>query len=319
MQNIKWQRNVFQTFYAVMKIKVGGASVIEIEKGESFEYDGTILKYAGHEIQQPSVRGAISSGWATPNAEEVDDGVSAKAVARNIAKSQTRNSNLNRVERTAVEFSVTEVDEGQVADVSARRGQGLRDAPRKILTSSDASSEGTTVAILRTRSNLGPIDITRTHNLAKQLEDRNFEKPEYLNVEPEPTLSKRAMRVTREAESESETVGQVRQSRVKDADGVTLNHAKKGAAPVQAEASTNRTLEVKKPAMKVALSSNPKIRLAQRIYPDFPLDWNFEGRPVERVARVQAYSNDPEFLEAVYAAENDQGKKALSAAYPDLF
>jgi len=317
MNPIKWKRNEFLTFYAAMKMNVGSANAtITIEQGESFEYDGTMLKYAGHEVAQPSLRGAIGTGWATLSEDDAAEGVSARTVNRNIAKAQTRNNNLSRVERTSgSSIQVDTVDEGQVAEVSARRGTELRDQPKRILTRQDiGGDEGITVARLRTSSKLGPVDVTRNTSLAKQLEERDFQKPEYLIVTKDDERPRRV-----HADAENQTVGQVRKSVVKDADGVTLNHPKKGVAEVKAKEAEERTFEIKKPAKKVKLSTNPKIRMAQRIYPDFPTTWDFTGKLAERLARVKAYSEDPEFLEALYAAENDQGRRALAIEYEDLF
>lgn len=296
---MNWKKNEFITFYAVMKVKIGGEPPIEIDKGDSFEYDGSILKFNGHEIPSASLRGAVKSGWVVASEDQVNMSAPAHVVNRNLAKSQTKNNGgSGLIQRSEGNLSLSETDEGDVASVTARRGSGLRDTPKRILNHSD-SQDGQVVARLRTSSNLGPVDVSQKSNLAKSLEDRNWERPDYVQSGKYPIFG----------DSEGRVVSQVRNSPSRDDKSGLI-------VPRRFESEREEKVSV---STKQTLSANPKVRVAQRIFPDFPSEWDFTGKMSERLARVKNYSEDPAFLEALYAAENDQFRKVLASEYPDLF
>lgn len=133
-QQIKWKRGEFHTFYATMKIRVGGQDPVDIEKGDEIEYDGSTCKYAGREFAQPNLRGAVVSGWLTL---DEDGEVPATVMShRKVARSQTKNTDLSRVQRhgdrmmdtdSLDEETVSHVDDrGAVMD--QRTGRGHLDA-----------------------------------------------------------------------------------------------------------------------------------------------------------------------------------------------
>lgn len=133
-QQIKWKRGEFHTFYATMKIRVGGQDPVDIEKGDEIEYDGSTCKYAGREFAQPNLRGAVASGWLTL---DEDGEVPATVMShRKVARSQTKNTDLSRVQRhgdrmmdtdSLDEETVSHVDDrGAVMD--QRTGRGHLDA-----------------------------------------------------------------------------------------------------------------------------------------------------------------------------------------------
>ena len=66
--DIRWKRGEFRKFFAKMKIRVGSvgnAAGGVIQEGDEFEYDGSILKYAGAELQSTQLRGAVLNDWVT--------------------------------------------------------------------------------------------------------------------------------------------------------------------------------------------------------------------------------------------------------------
>lgn len=65
-------------------------------------------------------------------------------------------------------------------------------------------------------------------------------------------------------------------------------------------------------------SLDPRVRIALRIDPDFPIDWDFTGKLSERLKRVNDHGPSSQFIQALYAAEGDQMRKVLSKEFPDL-
>lgn len=200
MPVIKWKRNEFRKFYAKIKINIGGKESLYIAKGDEFEYDGTVLKYGGTEINTLAVRGVIEKGeWASENP---DDESMPRAVVpeRNRAKSQSINRDLSRVARVQGQGLETDhEDEQTVLDIADRRVQGSgtkilnvpndRAAPR-ILTAHDNhrrtpggmivdldavdTQEGVTVGTVRTPAQLGTVDMTKSssYDISNKLETR---------------------------------------------------------------------------------------------------------------------------------------------------
>ena len=142
---IQYRRNEFLTFFAKMKIRLGGVHNIAFEKGEVIQYDGSVLKYAGMELPVgPSLRSSINQGWFTLDEDDVNTGVEAVVPNRNVAKSQTKNTDLARVQRRDDHTMETDHhDEDTVMNVSDRRpgaaadqhhpgGRNIRAEPRAI-------------------------------------------------------------------------------------------------------------------------------------------------------------------------------------------
>lgn len=204
MPVIKWKRGEFRKFYAKIKINLGGKESFHIAQYDEFEYDGTVLKYGGTEINTLSVRGVCEKGeWAS---EDPNDDSMPRAVVpeRNRAKAQSVNKDLSRVARIQGPGLETDhEDEQTVLNVSDRRAQGSgtkvlnvpndRAQPR-IMKASDNQrrtpggmlldvsavdeQEGVTVGTVRTPAKLGMVDMTKdsSYNISNTLEDRNRAK-----------------------------------------------------------------------------------------------------------------------------------------------
>jgi hypothetical protein len=188
---IQYRRNEFHTLYAKMKIRLGGQHNIAFEKGDAVQYDGSVLKYAGMELPiGPSMRSSINQGWFTDDPEDVDSGVDAVVPNRNVAKSQTKNTDLARVQRRDDATMETDHhDEDTVMNVSDRRpdaqadarhpgGRNIRAEPRAITAANAPKRPGfkskglvinpgeieeqeyMPVAQLRTPAKAKPVDMT---------------------------------------------------------------------------------------------------------------------------------------------------------------
>ena len=154
--DIRYQRGEFHTLYAKMKIRLGGQHNITFEKGDTVQYDGSVLKYAGMELPiGPSMRSSVSQGWFTQDEEDVNSGVDAVVPNRNVARSQTKNTDLSRVQRRDDEGSMEtdHHDEDTVMNVSDRRpganadarhpgGKNLRAEPRAITAANTPPRKG---------------------------------------------------------------------------------------------------------------------------------------------------------------------------------
>lgn len=263
---IKWKRGEFLTFYATMKIRVGGVGgtngngSVDILEGDEFEYDGSIVKYAGAEFPQSGLRGAIRQGWATM--EEGDQTPEAYHADRAIAKSQTINRDLNNVQRTkAAPVELDHLDEETVLQVDDRRaardkvsGRGhlgqehnrrqASTAGRLVLEVSQSDydqQDHTPIAFVKSKANIGKIDVLdpKNSNMARQLSMQSHEdgfgayagqKRRPNIVEREGVLIKTNVgtmdrgEVYMGDESEGEVVAQVRHSNAKNRvqDGVSI-------------------------------------------------------------------------------------------------
>jgi hypothetical protein len=334
MENIKWQRGNFLKFFAKMKIRVGGTSTpIDINKDDEFEYDGSILKYAGMEIAQPQMRGAISNGWAVLDLNS-DSTIESIKPTRSIAKAQTINRDLNRVQRSlnaAVE--TTSLDEDEVLRVSDRSEKA---SPKVITANDNRRARGMSVSS-DANDDQGAVTIGRVKTSAKQ-EFVDVSKPDAANkirelenmsnvradLDKSNTITREGVtiktnvgnvsRIAAESESDGVQIGKVRHTSSGTTEGVTITDTsnireeRKAVKPAPAKVSK-----------KLDTSLNPRIRVARSIFPDFPADWVFEGKLADRLAAVKSANPTPEFLEALFAAEGDQFRKVLIKEYPDQF
>lgn len=335
--NIKWKRNEFNVYYAKQNINVGGEKSIKINKGEEFEYDGTILKYAGAEIQSSSFRGTFTAGWVSESPVDQDDEVNIPSFkpVRNIAKSQSVNSDLANVQRGGSRtMDSDDSDENVVLNVSDR--ENARNSAKGHLTSDDNRMSARN---LRVKSD--PVDDqgavvigkvrTSTHlvanvadNKASALKDslENLSGSGYLRDD-----RSRKNIIQREGVTIKTNIGNVdRNSRVSsEADGTVVGQVRKSQSGRETEGITVQdTSGIRnKPAVKVAApintKINPRIRIARSIDPNFPADWSFEGKLQDRLAAIKDHGVTPEFLEAVYAAEGDQMRKCMVKAFPKQF
>lgn len=335
---IVWKRGVFQKFYAKIKIRVGGANPFAIMKGDEFDYDGSILKYSGMEVPQPQMRSAYNEGWYSLEPDD-DSGVSPVVAPRNVAKSQTKTTDLAHVQRmNGQQMSADNSDEDTVMDVKERRPgadenpraqpkaitKSTRQAPSLVVNPGNLEAqEGVEVGRIRTSSKL-KIDMTKdeSHAAKKQLD--NIKGSGFIPnragqkrvIETEGiTITTNVGNVDRSVHAddgdEGTVVGKVRHTAKGSSEGVevqdTSSIRNKPVAPAPA------------PAKKIDMKLSPKVRVARAIDPNFPADWSFEGKLAQRMERVKEHGVSPTFLEALYAAEGDQMRKLLEKTYPKQF
>lgn len=349
--NIQWKRGTFHTFYALAKIRVGGATELSINAGDEFEYDGSILKYEGREIPQPSLRGSFRQGWVSDVAPDGDVHIPAHQALRNVAKSTSVNRDLSNVQRTGPRSITSDsLDEDTVLNVSDRsavRTQEARGGGRGHLTAEHnrrargmeihpdevEAQEGVSIGRIRTSTHLkANVMNSRSAGLKDKLE--NLTGSGFIRDRSAPVLERSTgtvvhkegvsiktnvgsvdRRVRPEAGSDGVEVGRVRHTDKRGGSGdITVQDTSNIRAERAAKASA-------KPATtyKVDTKLSPKVRVARAIDPTFPEDWSFEGKLADRLAAVKAHGPNPRFLEALYAAEGDQMRKALSKAFPQQF
>lgn len=334
---IKWQRGSYQKFFAKMKIRIGGKdnTVDKIEKGDEFEYDGSILKYAGAELSSTQLRGAIKNGWASL-VQDDDTPVKAFVTTRNVAKATTVNRDLSRVQRAGVSMGTDSLDEETVLNVSDRGKieKAVSGSSPKILTSDNNrrgmsvssseidSQEGVTVGKVRSAARLGSVDVSANPKLASTIENRGLGRP-VLNtgkvvMTEGVTIRTNVSDVDRshvDSSEEGVVVGSVRHSKKASTEGIDVRDTS------NIRSSRSIIEEVSKPRKAPAINTkiSPKIRIAKAIDPTFPSDWVFSGKLADRIEAVKEHGATPVFLEALYAAEGDQMRKKLESEFPKQF
>lgn len=334
--NIRWQRGTFLKFVSLMKIHVGGNTALDVQNGDEFEYDGSILKYSGMEVAQPQLRGAISSGWVkliSPSGESEDSSDLPDTISpnRNIAKAQTINRDLLKVQRTSGTKVVTsQQDEDEVLRVGDRGGNSP-----KVVTATDNRKSRSMSIRPDSNDDQGAVTIGRVKTSAKQmfsdvsrqdagtilneLENMSSVKADlYHNTVEKEGVTIRSNigninRMEVAQEDDGEVIGHVRTATKISTEGIEVTDT---SAPGKKQAAPS-SVAPGAPVRDMKLS--PRIRVAKAIYPEFPLDWSFEGKLAERLEAVRKHGVSPDFLEALYAAEGDQFRKVLIREYPDQF
>ena len=320
-----------------MKIRVGGATAVDIQKGDEFEYDGSILKYTGMEIPSPQLRGAIENGWASLNQS---DAPSMETIRpnRSIAKSKSVNKDLNRVQRSeAPVIETSSQDEDEVLKVSDRNTDTK--APRVLKQEDNRKSRGMSIND-DMESNQDGVSIGRVKTSAKAVFD-DVQNPSAVKKIAElenlshvrANLHKRVASDDRVVEKEGvsiktnvgsmstevltdddeeQVVAKVRTSSKTSSEGISIQDT----SNVRSTPSADKK---KSSAVREVKISDPRIRVARAIDPNFPMNWDFTGKLAERLDRVKAHGATSSFLEALFAAEGDQMRKVLLKEYPKQF
>lgn len=330
--DIKWQRGKFIKFFAKIPIRVGGKdSVDKIDAGDEFEYDGSILKFAGAEMPTSSIRGVIAKDWASLT-EDDDSPVDAFVATRDVAKSVSINKDLNRVQRGGLtRVSAEEIDEETILTIDDRgrmENAKMNDSPR-ILTRDDNrrkigirpsisdTQEGVTVGRVRSAAKV-VVDVSKNPETAGVIENRVLGKP----VLKGNIVNAEGMSIRMSTGSASSSigsaedgviVGKVRKSTPVSTGGIEV----KDTSRVRAASIVEEAAKPRRAVINTKLP--PRIRIARMIDPDFPSDWSFSGKLADRLASVKEHGVTSEFLEALYAAEGDQMRRALEKAYPKHF
>jgi hypothetical protein len=349
MTEIVWKRGEFHTFFAQLKIRVGGKDELSIQSGDAFDFDGQILRYAGMEVSSPHIRSCIKQNWATLS-EESEDRPGTVTLERNRAAAKSVNTDLNNVQRVGKGSSIatSREDEETVLQVSDRRNLGTGDkvfnvptdrSSPKVMTANNnrkvrgmeingvEEQEGVEVGTVRTSarlikdvsSNSSTEDVVRLENISGSgYRPNNPRSSQHAGGIIMPPAKPVSSRVEHGDESDGVVIGKVRTSaKTREvAGGITItdtsNPSKKAAkqpAPVE-----------KHPAPpQINTKIDPRVRIARSIDPGFPSDWQFNGKLADRLSKVHDHGVSPSFLEALYAAEGDQMRKLLQKEFPDQF
>lgn len=340
-ENIRWKRGHYIKFYATMKIRIGtrAGESIEIHEGEEFEYDGSMCKYAGAEFPQPSLRGAIKNGWASMDEDaQLPDPVQHE---RKIATSQSVNRDLSRVQRQASrQINTDEFDEDTVLNVSDRKrvndprtGKGhitekdnrrkneygrILDVQASDFDQQDGREIGRVMSSPKTK-----VDVLSNPGAARDIEMRSRDQGygKFHRTAGSNIVEREGMTIETQVgrnpsyaggEEDGEVVGQVRHSRNQTAEGdITVSDT---------SSRSPKKSSVKKTTIKAAkVIDNPKLRIATKIYSDFPEDWNFFAKTEVKMARIEELGANEDLLDALYASESKSMKTQLEKTYPKHF
>lgn len=367
---ITWKRGEFHTFYAQMKIRVGadkGHDPFDIEKGDEFEYDGSICRYAGREVPQPQMRSAVKAGWATLDPEGRSP--AAFVAVRDVARSQSKTTDLSRVQRAGARVMESDsLDEQTVLEVGDRNrsmdAQGRHQAPR-IVTAADNRRDdhkpGTFRGLEVTQSDIDEQDATPigrisspaklkvdmianpgvTHQINARTHEQGFGR--FNGQRRERTVEREGVVITTnvgdvdrdvrpDGTSEGKVVGKVRRTETrKSSEGVTVEDtsgprigrkAAKAEAPAKAapaKAAAPRPVPAPRAAPKLPPDASPKLKMAVRLDPEFPTDWNFFASANDKLARIKKLGSGPRLLDALYATESAPMKKVLEQKFSSHF
>ncbi len=328
MAGIRWARGTFQTFTSYMKIRAGGANSFDIIAGDTFEFDGTIVKYSGMEVAAPHFRGAYEQGWYGTEPLDESGQVAPRVTSRNVAKATSVNRDLANVQRGGSRaISSDSFDEDTVLSVSdrtaARHGESghltakdhhkYRDQNGLSVNSDEVTlQDGRTVGRVKVAAKL-KADVTTSGGagLAEKLDNtpRGFGKnvrsalPNLIHTEG-VTIKTNLGGVDRTAfvgsdEQEGTVVAKVRQT-----------DKPRNSGDIEVKDTSNiRSVKAAKP-----ISSKPlpiKVKIARRIDPGFPESWVFTGKLADRLAAAKKHGPTSEFVQALYAAEDPPMRRIL--------
>lgn len=319
---IQWKRGDYRKFYARMKIRVGGKDTLDIQKGDEFEYDGTIVKYAGAEFPQPGLRGAIKEGWATLNPQG-DGIVTPVRPERSIAKAQSVSKEFSRVQRGASTIlTAHDHDEDVIMQVGDReaamkQGKHLTRGDRRVSLDVD-TQEGMVVAKVRSATNL-TADVTKDGSLVQEIENRSYE-----DGYGRANMGNRGKKFNVEGVSVSTNVGNIDPTDIQSDDaseGKVVAHVKNSKMVSEGVIKVKDTSGppgkvVKQTTVEAADSTgDSKLQIARNIYSSFPEDWNFFAKPEDKLQRIKEIGENPVFLKALYEAEGKKMRKMLKQVY----
>jgi hypothetical protein len=279
-QQIDWKRNNYYTFVANQTIRVGGQHPISVAEGLEFEYDGTVMKYAGAELPNPSLRTAIEQlNWAFLADGGSGGHIAAHVPARRVAKATTVNRDLSKVQRVGGTLQSDSTDENTVMDVSERRGAGMVDRqghltghldrnnrPNRIamdVQSGVEDQEGIVVSKIRTPAKLGKVDVVQHSGLAQRLEtigaDQGFGRSAAMK---ETTTYREGVSIKTQvgridpsdvsSEEEGTYVSRVRNSRRSSSEGIEILDTSRAGRPRREEQAPAPRRAPPRPAPKKA-------------------------------------------------------------------
>lgn len=340
--DIKWQRNQFIKFFAKIKIRVGGSpNSYTIEIGDEFEFDGTVCRFSGSEFPQQSLRGAIKSGWASPEKDDTSR-VEAFVPGRSIASATSVNRDLSRVQLMQnSNMGMDSLDEDTVINVGDRQS-AMRDPARGHLKNTDNrrtakvrgmsvgssdvdDQQGVVISTLKTQTHR-VVDVAANPGVARALEtasyDEGFGRANVVHREGVTITSNLGRMsgaiVLDEDGGDGEVIGRIRDSSTRSREGVSIqdtsNIRQKTVKSRAAAAAPAPKKAAPAPAPQPAPTTD-KLGLAQSIYPKFPNDWNFFAKTEDKLRKVDEIGATKPFIQALLASESKPVKKLIKEKY----
>jgi len=174
---IKFQRNNFLRFRSVDKIHLGAIN-LDVYKGEEFEFDGQVLKYAGMEHSVPQLRAGIKAGWFVLADTEVSEDEGYKPLPAGVVVRPA--DSASDPDRTPMAISTVDNEERVVQTVSesnlgARDGkimevQGEGVPVKRML--SPASKKVEVTSSMQASTEVRRLDETGSAKVATDINDR---------------------------------------------------------------------------------------------------------------------------------------------------
>lgn len=132
----------------------------------------------------------------------------------------------------------------------------------------------------------------------------------------------RNSRVVEADETEGRHVGNVRHSSAakRSVEGMTIEDTSSRRAQKAVPARAAQVPAAKQaPKPHIPDDASPKLKVAIRICPKFPADWNFFAKPEDKISRLKKLGATPDLLDALYAVESTAMKKTLETKYKSHF
>lgn len=329
----QFKRNEFQTFYAKIKIRLGGEkNSYSIEKDDEFEFDGTVCKYAGMEFSQPGLRGAINRDWATKDQNDHTP-IQSQRPSRDIASAVSVNRDLSRVHRQNRDsVPVDSLDEDTVLEVSDRKA-AMQDPRRGSLTKSDNrriasrglsfetseldTQDGTVVSRLKTPTK-AVVDVVKNPNRARELEmasyDDGYGRAEIVEgVSIRTNIGNLSNSIESDLDESENVVGRVRNTSSTSVEGIEVRDTSNIR---NKEGNRRKVVSPTVEAIESSLPTGSKLEVARAVYSAFPGDWNFFAKLDDKLQRIESIGPNKQLIKALLAAESKSLVKVLKEKYP---
>jgi hypothetical protein len=205
------------------------------------------------------------------------------------------------------------------------------------LTESDADDQDAVeIAPIRSSAKL-KVDVLANPNAARDIELRDHDsgygrfagerrtRPNVVQQEGITiTTSNRMDRsghVVEADETEGRHVGNVRHSSSakRNVEGMTIEDTSSRRSTKSAPAPKAAAKAAPVPKPHIPDDASPKLKVAIRLCPKFPVDWNFFAKSEDKVARIKKLGASPDLLDALYSVESPAMRKVLETKYKSHF
>ncbi len=315
--NYRFVRGAFETYYAHKKVVVSNSeNPLTLEAGDSFEFDGTVMKFNGFEFDAKSLRGAFKLGWVSDGSLE-DSSDDTRVVQRNVASTKVTTRDLSHVHRSSSDgLSASSEEDRKVLDLERRKaviasgekvvsGTSLRVAK-------EVDPGGKTVAKLRTPAKLVATDahLPQWGTHVKDLESLSEAKPEYVNKKP-PAGATAFVMDERVPKTGARVIGEY------SGDGISTEIGK-----VRQSDDSSKAVVANKPSNLFKPQKSEfdlKLAAGKCLSTDFPSDWDFKAKLSDKISRLKSSKPQRVLLQTLWLVESDAFRKVLLKEYPNTF